>query len=95
MHSSSEKSFEVDLPFSQTSKPSNIFEVIGSDNMEAEDTLESHAITEDTAPGLQSPLSSPNKAIDEQTYIKDDPLVEIVEFFMVLQVSEEFCARLL
>ena len=92
MQPSSEKSIEIDSPFSQTSKPSNIFEVIGSDNMEAENTPEGLAIIEDEAPGLQSPLSSPNKATDESTYIEDDPLAEIMEIFMVVLVSEEFCA---
>ena len=89
MQSSLKKSFEVDSPFSQTSRPSNRFEVIGSNDMEAEDTLESPAITEDTASDLQPPLPSSNKATDEQTYIEDDPLAEIVEIFMVVLVSEE------
>ena len=94
MQPSSPKSFDLDSPFSQTSKPSNIFEVIGSDNMEAGDTLESPAITEDTASGLQSPLSSLDKATDEQTCIEDDPLAKIIEIFMVILVSEEFCGLL-
>ena len=94
MQSSPEKSSGVNSPFSQSSKSSNIFDVIGSDGTEVEDMLESPAITEDAAPGLQSPLSSPNKATDEQNYIKDDPLAEIMEVFVVVSVSEELCAVL-
>lgn len=94
MQSSPENSSGIDSPLMQNSNHSNIFDVLGDDGMEGEDTLESPAITEDTASGLQSPLSSPNKATDEQNYIEDDPLAEIMEVFVVVLVSEEICAVL-
>ena len=89
MQFSPAKSSGLDSSFLQSSKSSNVFDVLGNDCSEAEDTLDSPAITEDTAPGLQSPLSSPNKVTDEQNYIEDDPLAEIMEVFIVVLVSEE------
>lgn len=94
MQSSSEKSIEVDSPGLRTSKPSNIFEVLSSDDVEAEDKLGSLAISEETTFGLQAPSSSFSQAIDEQSYIEDDPLAEIIEIFKVVRVSGKLRAVL-
>lgn len=94
MQSSSEKSIEVDSPVLQTFKPSNIFEVLSSDDVEAEDKLESLAISEETTFGLQAPPISFSQATDEQSCIEDDPLAEIIEIFLVVLVSGNLCAVL-
>lgn len=87
MQSSSDKSIELDSPVLQASKPSNIFEMLSNDVLEAEDKLESLAMSEETTFGLQAPPCSFSQTTDEQNYIEDDPLAEIIEIFMIVLVS--------
>lgn len=88
MRSSLAKPLEVHPSVSRTDKHPNIFEVLGSEDLEVEDELESLAITDEAQSTLQSPLSSLSQADDEHDYIQDDPLADLIEIFMMVLVSE-------
>lgn len=75
-------------------QPSNLFEVLGHEDIEAEDMPETLSTTEEATSGLQTPLSSPHQPTDEQDFIEDDPLAEITEIFRVVLVSGRFCVVL-
>ena len=94
MQSDSEKPLNVDRPVLHTAKSRNIFEVLGSEGLEAENKLESLVITEDATSGLQASSSPLSQATDEHDYIQDDSLAELVEIFWVLLVSGKLCAEL-
>lgn len=93
MQSNSGIPLEVDAPMLHTAKFPNIFEMLRSEDSEAQDKLERLAITEEATSGFQSSLSPLGQTTEEHDYIQDDPLADLIDVFMVILVSGEILCR--
>ena len=85
-HTLPQKSIVKNSQLSQTSKPANIFEVLESEDTKDQDRLESPVITSEATPELQAPIPTLSQATEENFYIEDDPLANILEIFFIVLV---------
>ena len=64
-----------------------MFAVLESEDIEVQERLESLAVSSEASPDLQPPLPPLSQATNENIYIEDDPLADILEIFFILLVS--------